>query len=180
MDTIILIIAIVVVAFVLFAFFWPDKVHVERETIINAAPDAVFAHISDFNKWDAWSPWAKLDPNAKYTMTGSGVGQRMEWESEKRDVGSGSQEIIVLDTPNKMVTKLDFGSMGGGMATFDVKPSGNGTKVVWALDTNMREGVPLHMKPMATIFSFMMDGMLGKQYEQGLADLKTVVEAGHA
>lgn len=165
---------------VLLGFILPDKVHVERETVINAPREKVFEHISNFEKWDAWSPWAKLDPNAKYSFSGQGVGQKMVWESEDRNVGKGSQEIVVLEPTQKMVTHLAFEGMGVAKATFDLSDAGDGkTKVVWALDTNMREEMALHMKPMATYMGmFMMDGMLGKQYEEGLASLKQVAESG--
>ena len=170
------IIIIIALAAIVFGYLWPDKVHVERETTINAAPDRVFALISDFKEWDQWSPWAKLDPNAKYEHSGSGVGQKMAWSSDDRNVGSGSQEIIELDAPNRMVTALDFGDMGVAKATFHISPEGDGSKVVWSLDTNMREGVPVLRQPMATFFSFFMDKMLGKTYEEGLANLKAAAE----
>lgn len=163
---------------ILLGFVMPDKVHLERETTINASQEEVFALVSDFNQWDSWSPWAKLDPDAEYSLTGSGVGQRMEWKSDHPDVGNGAQEITALDAPNSVSTALDFGDMGRADAHFTLSPAGDGaTKVVWGFDTNMREGVPIYMQPMSTYFRFFMEGMLGPQYEEGLANLKQVAEA---
>ena len=163
---------------ILLGFILPDKVHLERETTINASPEEVFALVADFNQWDSWSPWALLDPDAEYNLTGSGVGQRMEWKSDHPDVGHGAQEITAMDPPNSVSTFLDFGEMGTARATFTLFPAEDGaTKVVWDFDTNMREGVPIYMQPMSTYFRFFMDGMLGPQYEQGLAKLKEVAEA---
>lgn len=178
LETILLIIVALVIIVIVLGFLLPDKVHVERETVINAPREKVFALISDFEKWDEWSPWANLDPNAKYSFSGNGVGQKMSWESEQRDVGKGTQEIVVLEPPEKVVTSLAFEGMGVAHATFDLSSAGeNATKIVWSLDTNMREGIALYMKPMATYMGmFMMDGMLGKQYEEGLANLKRAAE----
>lgn len=169
--------AILILAVLVFGFLWPDKVHVEREAVIDAPPEKIFGLISDFGEWDKWSPWAKLDPNAKYEYSGEGVGQRMAWTSEMREVGSGSQEIIAMSAPRQLTTALDFGEMGRAKATFDIEPMGEASKVTWSLDTNMREGVPALKQPMATFFGFFMDKMIGKTYEEGLANLKGVAEA---
>lgn len=167
-----------IVIVVLLGFFLPDRVHLERETTINAPQEEVYALISDFEQWDRWSPWAKLDPDADYTLTGSGVGQRMEWKSDHPDVGNGSQEITAMSPPESLTTHLDFGDMGQADAIFTLSPAGkNATNVVWSFDTNMREGVPIYMQPMSTYFGFMMDGMLGPQYEEGLANLKREAES---
>lgn len=172
------VLAIIAIVIVL-GFVLPDHVELERETVIDAPQEEVYALVSDFAAWNAWSPWAQIDPDAEYTLSGDGVGQTMSWESDHPEVGSGSQTITAMDPPNSVATALDFGEMGEADATFTLSPAGDGaTKVVWSFETNMREGVPLHMKPMSTFFGFMMDGMLGPQYEEGLANLKRVAEAG--
>ena len=159
-------------------FVLPDRVHVEREAVINAPQEEVFALISDFEAWNSWSPWAEKDPNAQYTHTGAGVGQKMVWASDDPNVGNGSQEITKLDEPNMLVTHLEFDGMGEADASFTLSPAENGgTKVVWAFDTAMRKGAPIYMMPMSTYMGFLMDGWVGKDYEQGLANLKEVAEA---
>ena len=40
----------------------PSDFRVVRTGTISAPPAAVFEHVNDLHKWDAWSPWAKLDP----------------------------------------------------------------------------------------------------------------------
>ncbi|MEM9450406.1 MAG: SRPBCC family protein [Cyanobacteria bacterium P01_E01_bin.6] len=156
----------------------PSTVHVEREIVINAQPDDVFALISDFNEWDAWSPWAKLDPDADMTIEGgAGIGQTMSWSSENPQVGSGSQEIVAMDAPNSLKTYLDLGEMGVADASFALIPENDGTRVVWSLDTDSRERVPLVKQPISTYFGFFMDAMLGGDYETGLQNLKSLAES---
>ncbi len=177
MGLIFTILLVAILAIIVLGFLLPDKVHVERDTVIDAPPEKVFALISDFKEWDKWSPWAAMDPNAKYEMSGEGVGQRMAWTSDVREVGSGSQEITEINPPRKMVTALDFDEMGQAHATFDVEPMGEASKVTWSLDTKMREGVPIHKQPMATFMGFFMDKFMDKPYTEGLAKLKQVAEA---
>jgi uncharacterized protein YndB with AHSA1/START domain len=161
---------------VLGSFLLPSHVHVERDIVINAPPEAVYALVSDFQAWDAWSPWANLDPDAEMTITGTGIGQTMTWASENPQVGRGSQVIAAMDAPHTLTTHLDFGNMGLADATFTLTPEGEQTQVTWTLDTDMRAGVPLLQQPLNTYFGFLMDSMVGKDYETGLQNLKTVVE----
>ena len=102
-----------VLLFVVVAFFLPREVAVSREALINAPPEKVFAYVNDLKKFNEWSPWATRDPNMKQTYSGpaSGVGQKVAWQSDHDQVGSGTQEIVASD-PNKSVkTALDFGDM---------------------------------------------------------------------
>jgi carbon monoxide dehydrogenase subunit G len=172
------IVALVVIVVAL-GFVLPDKAEISRETVINAPQEDVYALISDFEAWNAWSPWAQIDPDAEMSISGEGVGHKMSWKSDDPNVGVGSQVITAMAPPNSMTTHLEFDGMGEADATFTLSPAGDGaTKVVWSFESNMREGMALHMKPMATYMGFFMDGMLGPQYEQGLANLKDVAEAG--
>ena len=43
----------------------PSDFRITRSTTVAEPPAVVFDQVNDFHKWDAWSPWAKLDPNAK-------------------------------------------------------------------------------------------------------------------
>lgn len=169
--------AAIVVIVIALGFVLPDRAELQREVVIDAPQEEVFALISDFNEWDKWSPWAKIDPDAEFSLSGEGVGQKMSWKSDHPDVGNGSQEIGALEAPNKMTTLLDFGEMGRASAHFTLSPADNGgTKVVWSFESNMREGVPMHMKPMSTYMGFFMETFLGPAYEEGLANLKSVAE----
>ena len=46
-------------------WFQPDDYRLTRVTVIAAPAADVFARVNDLRQWDDWSPWAKLDPNAK-------------------------------------------------------------------------------------------------------------------
>ena len=62
---------------------------------IAAPADAVFAQVNDLHKWDAWSPWAKLDPAAKIAFDGpdAGQGAAMSWSGNDK-VGEGKMTIV--------------------------------------------------------------------------------------
>ena len=154
------------------SFLLPAQAVVTRSTEIAAPPDKVFAIVGDLRRFNEFSPWADLDPNIKYTFEGpeSGVGQKMNWTSENKDVGSGSQTITKYEPPNFVESALDFGMRGKSVATWDLVPSTSGTKATWSFKADL-EGIP------AKWFGLMFDRWIGADYEKGLAKLKAVAEA---
>lgn len=101
------IIASLFVIVVILGLTLPSNVHVERKILINAQPQAIYPLISNFEEWNKWSPWAKLDPDAEFTLEGQGLNQKMSWSSEDSRVGKGSEEIVAMDEPNSLKTHLD-------------------------------------------------------------------------
>jgi len=65
LKKVVIALAAIVVIFVIVVVFQPADFRVERTTTIAAPQADVFAKVNDFHKWDAWSPWAKLDPDAR-------------------------------------------------------------------------------------------------------------------
>ena len=168
--------AVIVVALVIIlimAASKPDVFRVERTATIKADPGKVFAFINDFHNWVAWSPYEKLDPNMQKTFTGaaSGKGAVYEWKGNK-EAGEGRMEILDISVPHKIVIKLDFLKPfeGHNTSEFTMSPRGNTTEVSWAVYGPS----PFMMKIMHVFMD--MDKMMGKDFEAGLANLKTVAE----
>ena len=65
---------IIVVILVVVILLQPAHYHVERSATISAPPATVFAQVNDFHKWEAWSPWAKIDPSMKHNYDGAPAG----------------------------------------------------------------------------------------------------------
>jgi len=151
----------------------PRNIHVERSAAIEAPPATVFAVLNGFGQFNKWSPWFDLDPKAEYTYEGParGVGAKMSWKGDPKKAGSGSQEIIDSRPGELVKESLDFGDQGKAVAQFTLSGEANGTKVIWSLDSDMGMG------PVGRYFGLMMDGMVGKDFEKGLAGLKKLVEA---
>lgn len=166
------ILVVLVVILGVAGMFLPRSVSVDRQVVINATADKIFPYVNSMQQTQAWSPWLGIDPNVKTTFDGpeSGVGNKLTWASDNAQVGSGTQ-IITASQPNQRVeTDLDFGDMGTAKARFELSPSGDGTQVIWGFTTDM--GANPYMRYMG----LMMDGWVGGDYEQGLANLKAVVE----
>src|SRR6185436_12426425 len=88
------ILAAVVGVVAIIAVFQPDDFKIERATSTSASQSAVFAQVNDFQKWEAWSPWEKMDPAMKRTFDGpaAGVGAIYSWEGNSK-VGQGKMTL---------------------------------------------------------------------------------------
>jgi Polyketide cyclase / dehydrase and lipid transport len=165
-------IAIVVVLFL--ASKQPTDFKITRTGYISAPASAIFPHINSLKLWDAWSPWAKLDPNAKNTNEGpsEGIGAKMSWVGNNK-VGVGSMTIIESRPNQYLQFKLEFQKpmQATNKAEFTFVTEGDQTTVTWTMTgTNNFMG-----KVMGLIMN--CDKMVGGQFEKGLADLKAIVEA---
>lgn len=173
LKTIGFIVVAAIVIVLLLAFTKPDTFRVERTASINAAPDRVFPHLSDLHAWEAWSPYLKLDPamKSRYTGAASGVGAGYEWQGDSK-VGAGRMTITEATAPNLVAIKLEmlkpFAATND--VTFTLKPNASATDVTWAMD-----GKNNFIAKVMDVF-FDMDKMVGGQFEEGLANLKSVVE----
>ncbi len=168
-------IAVVVILAVILgmAAMKPDTFSVRRVASIKAPPDKIAALITDFHQWGSWSPWEQLDPNMKRTFSGApnGKGAIYNWEGNK-EVGKGRMEIMEAGTPARTVIKLDFLEPFESHNTteFTLVPQGEITTVSW----DMSGPMPFVSKIMSVFAS--MDSMIGKDFEKGLANMKTVAE----
>jgi uncharacterized protein YndB with AHSA1/START domain len=173
LKTIAIIIVVLIGALLAFAATQPDTFSLERATTIKAPPEKIFPLINDFHKWTAWSPWEKKDPAMKRTYSGpaAGKGAVYAWEGNK-DVGQGSMQITDTSPPSKITVKLDFVKPfeAHNIADFTLAPKGDSTEVTW----NMHGPSPFLAKVMHVFMS--MDRMVGKDFEQGLANLKAAAE----
>ncbi|MQR00864.1 SRPBCC family protein [Glaciimonas soli] len=151
----------------------PDTFTVTRSASIKAPPEKIFALISDFHHWNAWSPWEKRDLAMKKTLSGanSGVGAVYEWEGNSK-VGAGRMEIVNATPSSHIAIKLDFLKPieGHNVAQFTLTPQGDTTNVTW----DMTGPTPFISKVMQVFIS--MDKMVGGDFETGLANLKALAE----
>jgi uncharacterized protein YndB with AHSA1/START domain len=152
----------------------PETFSVVRSTVINAPAERIFALINDFHLWASWSPFEKLDPAMNKTFSGptSGAGASYAWTGNKK-AGAGSMTISG-DTPSSevniaMAFLKPFKSQSS--VQFLIEPSGAAHQVTWTMSGKNQ----LASKVMSVFVS--MDKMIGKDFAEGLANLKREVES---
>lgn len=151
----------------------PAEFHVERSATIAASADVVFAEVNDFRRWDAWSPWSKLDPQAKASFSGAetGVGAIFNW-SGNDEIGEGSMTIVDSKPSEQIAIRLDFVKPMEDTANvlFTFQPQGEATRVTWAMSGKN------NFVGRCFCFFMNMDKMIGDKYDEGLSNLKKVAE----
>jgi len=84
---------VLVIAGVVVVAMQPSVFRVARTATIAAPAPAVFAQVNDFHNWEAWSPWAKLDPAMKQTYEApAGTGAMSTWAGNS-EVGEGRMTL---------------------------------------------------------------------------------------
>jgi hypothetical protein len=174
LRTILIILVVLIAGFAGVVAMQPSEFKVERTATINAPAAAVFPHVNDLHKWDAWSPWAKLDPNAKVGFEGPQAGKDAVFTWSGNDsIGEGRMTIVESRPADLVSIKVDFTRPFAGTSTseFAFKPDGNGTAVTWTMSE--------HHDFIAKAMCLIMNGqkMMGGEMEKGLAQLKSVAEA---
>lgn len=136
---------------------------------------AVFAQVDTLSRWNDWSPWAKLDPDCKNTLTGpaSGKGASFAWDGNN-DVGAGVMTITDSLPPQRVAMKLVFHRPMAGESdvVFTFVPEGDKTVVTWTMSGKnnfMGKAVGLFID---------CEKMCGDQFEQGLAAMEKSALSG--
>jgi uncharacterized protein YndB with AHSA1/START domain len=172
--TVLIIVAAAAGALLLIAAGKPDTFTVRRSIHIKAPRDKVFGQINDIAAWKSWSPWQGKDPAMRQTISADsvGVGAYQEWEGNSK-VGTGRMAITDSVPHERITFRLDFLKpfKATNMAGFVLREEAEGTEVIWT----MNGPAPLISKIMDTLMN--MDKMIGRDFEQGLQKLKTLVEA---
>jgi uncharacterized protein YndB with AHSA1/START domain len=168
-----IILAVAIAAVLVLAMTKSSTLRVQRSISIQAPPERIFPLISDFHQWLHWSPYERKDPAMKRTYEGAanGKGAVYAWNGDK-NVGSGRMEILEASAPQRIVIKLDFFTPfeGHNTAEFTMLPQGDGTHVTWLM-----HGPARFMTRLIQVF-MNLDNMIGKDFEAGLANLKTITE----
>jgi hypothetical protein len=173
LKKILLALVVLIAAFAGVVAMQPSEFMVERTATINAPAADVFAHVNELRKWDAWSPWAKLDPDAKVGFEGppAGPGSVFTWSSEK--IGEGRMTVAESRPDEQIKLDLEFVKPfeGKSSSEFTFKPEGNQTAVTWVMSA--------HHDFIGKAMCLIMNGrkMMGGEMEKGLAQLKGVAEA---
>ncbi|MCD1116424.1 SRPBCC family protein [Chryseobacterium turcicum] len=176
MKTILKIIGGIILLFVVYAIIavltFGKVYHYEKSVVMNAPKEKVWQQISSMKSFNQWNPWMKLDKNMKINYSGiSGqVGDKYCWDSKNDDAGAGCQEIKEIIPNEKQKTEMIFKRPFEGQAISDIvlTSEGNSTKVTWSMDTEQETWMKI-MRPM-------MDYQMNKSYEEGLNNLKALVE----
>lgn len=153
----------------------PDEFSVERRLRIAAPADKLWPLVGELRGFNRWNPYERKDPLVKgsYGGAASGVGSRYAWESDK--VGTGSLEVTGQQPGRAVQMKLDFVKPfeAHNQAEFALRPTADGaTEVSWRM-----HGPANFVNKLMGVFMD-MDRMVGRDFEDGLQNLRQLAEGG--
>jgi uncharacterized protein YndB with AHSA1/START domain len=174
MKKVLLVIAAIIAVILVVALIAPKEYAVEREVLIDCPKEQVFEYVKSLELQNEWSVWGELDPNAVYTYTGVDGTQGFisAWEGNK-DVGKGEQEIVNIVEGERVEFELRFIEPFKSTANVYITTHGQSeyeTLVKWGMSGKMPFPTNLFLLLMN------MDKSIGKDFEQGLANLKIILE----
>lgn len=174
MKKILLVVGIVVAILLVVIALQADTYRVTRSATIGAPPEVVFEQINDFHNWEAWSPWAKLDPAVKNTFEGapSGAGSVFKWAGNSQ-VGEGMMTLTESRPTERIRIKLDFIKPFPSTCdtAFDFASGPAGVTVTWTMSGNNN-----FISKAFCLFMGGMDRMIGPDFERGLKQMKAAAE----
>jgi Polyketide cyclase / dehydrase and lipid transport len=177
-----------------FILMQPKEFRVTRSATIDAPPKAVFDQINNLKNWEAWSPWAKLDPaaNTGYEGPGAGIGARFNWSSKVSTLGVGQLEIIdshpTSETDLRLEMRKPFAATN--LIIFTLSPASDETPsrsgwwfsrlLGFGSNEPQRTVVTWTMSGKNTLISKFMsifmncDKIVGGQFDEGLGNLQAI------
>ncbi len=168
-TTILLIVAAIVAAILIYAAMKPNTFSISRSASIDAPPSRIFPFVNDLADHPKWSPFAR-DPklNNRVGNPSSGTGARVDFD------GSCAGTLSITDSrpASKVVMRLQMTKpmWCDNRIEFGFVPQGNSTEVTWTMS-----GPQPYLGKLMSVF-VNCEKMVGKQFEQGLADLKKLSE----
>jgi uncharacterized protein YndB with AHSA1/START domain len=170
---VVVVVAVVIAAVLVYAATRPNQFEIERAVSINASPEKVFALINDFHNWGEWAPQDREDPTMQRIYGGavSGAGAVSDWDS-RGSAGRGRMTISESTPPTRVVVQVDWAKpfVARNVNEFTLEPGGASTKVTWRM-----QGPNLYAMKLMSVF-MNMDKMMGRHFETGLQNLKTIAE----
>lgn len=169
----IFLILVLLIGFILFlALVTKKEYSIEREITIDKPSKAVFDYIKIIKNQEQFNVWVMKDPNVKIDYRGvdGTKGFVSAWEGNKQ-AGKGEQEIKEINEGENINIELRFEKpfKNVGQTYLITKPiSANQTSLKWQM-------VGQNKFPM-NIMNLIIDGLLGKDLEKSLINVKRILE----
>ena len=172
MKKVLFVLLMLVVLLAIVPLFLPKTMHVEEEHVFDASIESVYNHYNDLTKFTQFDAWSQMDPDIKinYSSPAIGEGASYKWESQDRNLGTGSMTISESKLNEFVLYDLQFGDMTGNTteAIFQRLDDGK-TRVIWSFDSG-ESGYPYQ------IFNVLMNGTVKDNLKKGFANLESLLQ----
>jgi effector-binding domain-containing protein len=170
-----IILLVLVILLIAIAYLLPNKVQVQKTSLIHAPTSTVFEQVNNLHNWEKWSPWFRLDTtmDIKYFGNAKGEGSGYEWKSENRKVGSGSLVIIASVPEDSILTELEFTSNQKIISSILFNSTDSGTMVTWGIEFKLGKN------PFLRYIGLFMKKNIENDFAKGLENLDIYLKSQH-
>ncbi|NZA26387.1 SRPBCC family protein [Luteimonas sp. SJ-92] len=120
---------IVAVLFLVVGVLLPSERNLMEQVETNRRQTIVFDTINSFRRFDDWHPMVLQDPRIELNRAGpeEGVGARIDYSSDNRNVGTGSWEIVASEPRERVEFAIQDSHRGTDKkSVFTLRPTGRG------------------------------------------------------
>jgi uncharacterized protein YndB with AHSA1/START domain len=164
------VLALLVAVVVLGGLMLKSNYRVERNLLIQAPPERIYALLDSSAGWQRWGVWYRRDPKMAVTASGaaSGTGAAWAWTSESQ--GNGRMQITAAEPQRRVAYTLQIDDFAPATGELRLELEAGGTRVVWQMQGDMGAN------PISRWFGLFMDKMVGPDFEGGLKNLQELAE----
>lgn len=172
LKRILLAVGVIVILVLVIAIFLPSRVAVKRNVEINGDLTIIFNYVADYRNFSEWNAWSKVDPEAKIELTGDPGKIDQAWHWDGDNIGKGTLTLKEIEPYNYIKGEMVFLAPMQGIADdiWKFETLKESIRVNWSFETDLDY-------PLGRFFGLMMDSQLGPQLEEGLQNLKNVIES---
>ncbi|MEM9024680.1 MAG: SRPBCC family protein, partial [Bacteroidota bacterium] len=116
--------------YLVFALLGPSSLQMQQSLTMHARAEAIYDEVNDLRKWEAWSPWVKMDTAmvSTYSDPSHGINAWVAWQSAS--LGNGKQVIVANEPYTRIRTQLNFeGWDGDSYSEWHFEETGDSTVV---------------------------------------------------
>ncbi|HMP57868.1 MAG TPA: SRPBCC family protein [Gemmatales bacterium] len=150
-------------------FILDGKYDVSRSITIKASPEAIHEQVGDLRAWPKWLPFTKHDTSVVTKIEQpTGVGAKQTWTGKS---GNGRLEFTTSSAESGIEFDMVFDEKYASKGMLKYKAAGAETEVTWRMQGQNDDLV-------GKWFAAVTPYMIGPMFEEGVQDLKKLVEGG--
>lgn len=143
---------------------------VERNLLIQAPADRVYAHLDSAAGWQRWGVWYRRDPQMQQSASGPAQGAGAAWQWTSQSQGNGSIRLTAAEAPRRIAYTLQMEDFAPSTGELRLESEGAGTRVIWVMQGDMGNN------PIGRWMGLFMDKLVGPDFDAGLDNLKQLSE----
>lgn len=142
---------------------------VERSQIINSPKSNVFNFVNDYRNWEDFGSWITEDPEMKISYSKKTIGPGASYSWDGKD-GTGDMKTLFAKENDSISQIMNYNGTSSSVF-WSFKDTIGGTKVTWKTIGKMNFSMKIY-----TAFNGGIDKIIGKMYEESLANLDNTLD----